>query len=139
MFGCGCDRDKTKRPMMGRIASMHADFVIITSDNPRGEEPNSIIQEIAAGITSGSAKIIKLVDRKDAIERALKMAKEDDIVPAETEKKRLENLEQFLIEHIVDSLMMNEKIDILNYIYSDEQIEKKLTNERIRFFGKMKK
>ena len=68
-----------------------------------------------------------------------KMAKEDDIVPAETEKKRLEILEQFLIEHIVDSLMMNEKIDILNYIYSDEQIEKKLTNERIRFFGKMKK
>ncbi len=80
VFGCGGDRDKTKRPMMGRIASMHADFVIITSDNPRGEEPNSIIQEIAAGITSGSAKIIKMVDRKDAIERALKMAKEDDIV-----------------------------------------------------------
>jgi hypothetical protein len=68
-----------------------------------------------------------------------KMAKEDDIVPANSEQQRLEILEQFLIEHIVDSLMMNEKIDILNYIYSDEQIEKKLTNERIRFFGKMKK
>jgi len=69
-----------------------------------------------------------------------KMAKEDDIIPANSEKERLEILEQFLIEHIVDSLMMNEKIDILNYIYSDEQIEKKLTNERIRnFFGKMKK
>jgi len=65
---------------MGNIASMHADFVIITSDNPRGEEPNSIIKEINAGITSGKAEIINIVDRKEAIEYALKTAKEDDII-----------------------------------------------------------
>jgi len=80
VFGCGGDRDKTKRPIMGNIASMHADFVIITSDNPRGEEPNSIIKEINAGITSGKAEIINIVDRKEAIEYALKTAKEDDII-----------------------------------------------------------
>jgi len=69
-----------------------------------------------------------------------KIAKEDEIVPAETEQKRLEILEQFLIEHIVDSLMITEKVDILNYIYSNENLEKTLENERIkRFFGKMKK
>ena len=69
-----------------------------------------------------------------------KMAKEDDIIPADSDQERLKILEQFLIEHIVDSLMMNEKVDLLNYIYSDENLERKLTNERLkRFFGKMKK
>lgn len=69
-----------------------------------------------------------------------KMAKDDAIIPAETEKERLEILEEFLIEHIVDSLMMNEKIDLLNYIYSDNELESTFVNERLkRFFGKMKK
>jgi hypothetical protein len=68
-----------------------------------------------------------------------KLSKENDIIPGVTEKERLEKLEQFLIEHIVDSLMMDEKVDILNYISSDENLETKLTNERlIRFFKKMK-
>ena len=69
-----------------------------------------------------------------------KLAKENDIIPANSEQERLEILEQFLIEHIVDNLIMDEKIDLLNYIYSDEHLETKLTNERLkRFFGKMKK
>ena len=69
-----------------------------------------------------------------------KLATEYDIIPADSEKERLSILEQFLIEHIVDNLMMNEKVDLLNYIYSDEHLETKLTNERLkRFFGKMKK
>lgn len=69
-----------------------------------------------------------------------KLETEDDIIPANSEKERLSILEQFLIEHIVDNLMMNEKVDLLNYIYSDEHLETKLTNERLkRFFGKMKK
>ena len=65
---------------------------------------------------------------------------ENDIIPEKTVKDRLSILEQFLIEHIVDNLMLNEKLDLLNYIYSDEHLETKLTNERLkRFFGKMKK
>jgi hypothetical protein len=69
-----------------------------------------------------------------------KMAKENNIVPADSEQERLEILEKFLIEHIVDSLMMTEKIDLLNYIYSDKDLESKLTNERLkRFYSKMKR
>ena len=68
-----------------------------------------------------------------------KMSKEDDIIPANTEKERLEILEQFLIEHIVDSLMMTERIDLLNYIYGIADFESKLTNDRLkRFYGKIK-
>ena len=68
-----------------------------------------------------------------------KMATENNIVRADSEKERLEILEGFLIEHIVDSLMMNEKIDLLNYIYSNKDLESQLTNERLkRFYGKMK-
>jgi hypothetical protein len=67
------------------------------------------------------------------------MATEDDIIPADSEQQRLEKLEQFLIEHIVDSLMMNEKIDLLNYIYKNKELDLKIENERLkRFFGKMK-
>jgi len=69
-----------------------------------------------------------------------KMSKENDIIPADTDQKRLEILEQFLIEHIVDSLMMEERINLLNYIYGDEELDLTLTNERLkRFFGKIKK
>ena len=69
-----------------------------------------------------------------------KMTQENEIVPADSERERLEILEKFLIEHIVDSLMMNEKIDLLNYIYANKDLESKLSNQRlIRFYSKMKK
>ena len=68
-----------------------------------------------------------------------KMATEDEIIPAESDQERLEILESFLIEHIVDSLMMNEKIDLLNYIYSDETIVSNIKDKKLqRFFGKIK-
>ena len=70
-----------------------------------------------------------------------KMMIEDDIIPADSKEERLVILEQFLIEHIVDSLMMQEKIDLLNYIYANKNFENKLTkeNERLkRFYGKIK-
>ena len=67
-----------------------------------------------------------------------KIAKENDIIPADSEQERLEILETFLIEHIVDSLMMTEKIDLLNYIYANKDLE--FNNERLkRFYNKMKK
>lgn len=79
VFGCGGDRDKTKRPMMGRIASLLADKAIITSDNPRTEDPDVIMDEIAKGLIS-MKNVIKIKDRKEAIEYALEHASLQDII-----------------------------------------------------------
>ncbi len=78
VFGCGGDRDRTKRQLMGRIAEEISDFSIITSDNPRSEEPSSIAEEITRGMKEGRHKII--LDRSEAINEAISMAKKDDIV-----------------------------------------------------------
>lgn len=78
VFGCGGDRDKIKRPKMAKIASQAADFSFVTSDNPRSEEPEAIIQEILPGFERENFKIV--VDRKEAIEQALRMARKDDII-----------------------------------------------------------
>jgi UDP-N-acetylmuramyl-tripeptide synthetase len=78
VFGCGGDRDRTKRPRMGRVASELADISILTSDNPRSEEPSAIIQEIVPGLTGKNYEIV--VDRSEAIARALKLAQPNDIV-----------------------------------------------------------
>ncbi len=78
VFGCGGDRDKTKRPEMGKIASELSNLVIITSDNPRTENPQLIIDEIVAGITQNN--FVTEPNRKVAINMALSMAKEGDVV-----------------------------------------------------------
>lgn len=78
VFGCGGDRDRTKRPQMGKAACELADYSIVTSDNPRSEEPEAIIQEIKVGFSKSNFEII--VDRKEAIGRALKMAQPQEIV-----------------------------------------------------------
>ena len=78
VFGCGGNRDKAKRPKMGRVASEIADTIIITSDNPRNEEPLSIIDDIIKGMNKNKYKIIP--DRKEAISQALKSARKNDIV-----------------------------------------------------------
>ena len=78
LFGCGGDRDKTKRPMMGKIASENSDFCVITSDNPRTENPADIINDIISGIIGERYKVI--IDRKEAIEYAIKIAEADDII-----------------------------------------------------------
>jgi UDP-N-acetylmuramoyl-L-alanyl-D-glutamate--2,6-diaminopimelate ligase len=81
VFGCGGDRDKTKRPRMARVAEELADFVIVTSDNPRTEEPAGIIKDVVAGFeNSGSEAITVEPDRKKAIELAIKSAGKNDIV-----------------------------------------------------------
>jgi UDP-N-acetylmuramoyl-L-alanyl-D-glutamate--2,6-diaminopimelate ligase len=77
VFGCGGDRDRGKRPLMGRIASELADVAIVTSDNPRSEEPDAIIGEIVAG-ASGGVEIEP--DRREAIARAIGAASEGDVV-----------------------------------------------------------
>ncbi len=79
VFGCGGDRDATKRPEMGRIAEELADLVVVTSDNPRSEEPTSIIESILGGITQKS-KVQVEVDRATAIQMAVEAAGIDDIL-----------------------------------------------------------
>jgi len=78
LFGCGGNRDQTKRPIMGRIATELADQVVITSDNPRNEDPNKIIEDIKVGINKSNFEIIP--DRYAAIKRVLFMAKTGDTV-----------------------------------------------------------
>ncbi len=79
LFGCGGDREKEKRKIMGGIASKNADFVIVTSDNPRSESPNVIINEILVGM-KGASNIAVIPDRKNAIEYAIATAREGDII-----------------------------------------------------------
>lgn len=81
VFGCGGDRDTEKRKIMGRISGKYADFTIITSDNPRTEEPDSIIRMIEEGLTeSDSKEYVKEADRKKAIFTALEMASKNDVI-----------------------------------------------------------
>lgn len=81
LFGCGGDRDTTKRPKMGKIVEDLADKVVITSDNPRSEDPQQIITDILTGIKSlNSDKIYIEIDRRTAIELTMKMAKANDVI-----------------------------------------------------------
>lgn len=81
VVGCGGDRDKTKRPVMGQVACEHSDRVIFTSDNPRSEEPGQIIKDMEKGPgTAAKRKYISIVDRREAIKTAISMAKPEDII-----------------------------------------------------------
>ena len=81
VVGCGGDRDKTKRPIMAEAACEHSDKVILTSDNPRSEDPAQIIHDMEAGLnTAAKRKYLSVVDRKEAIKTAVSMAKPQDIV-----------------------------------------------------------
>ena len=86
VFGCGGDRDRSKRPLMGMVAARLSDVVVITSDNPRSEDPKRIIEEIERGIPAGSQSsprtptVVSTVDRAEAIERAIAMAEAGDVV-----------------------------------------------------------
>ncbi|HSF17778.1 MAG TPA: UDP-N-acetylmuramoyl-L-alanyl-D-glutamate--2,6-diaminopimelate ligase [Vicinamibacteria bacterium] len=78
VFGCGGERDRTKRPLMGDVASRLADRVVLTSDNPRGEDPEAIVREIQLGVKDASVRVE--VDRRKAIELALSEARPGDLV-----------------------------------------------------------
>lgn len=76
VFGCGGDRDRTKRPQMGRIAAQYSDFCIVTSDNPRSEEPEAIIDDIIPGLEEvENSHYAKIIDRREAIHQAICLAK----------------------------------------------------------------
>jgi len=78
LFGCGGDRDRAKRPIMGRLAGTLADFSVVTSDNPRSEDPETIIDEIMSGLPP-AAPYVRIADRREAIRTAL-----DTALPGDT-------------------------------------------------------
>jgi UDP-N-acetylmuramoyl-L-alanyl-D-glutamate--2,6-diaminopimelate ligase len=81
VFGCGGDRDRTKRPLMGAVAARLSDVVVLTSDNPRSEPPEAILEEIRRGIPAArAADTLVVPDRRDAIARALEMGREGVVV-----------------------------------------------------------
>ncbi len=80
VFGCGGDRDRTKRPIMGKISTTLADVAIITSDNPRSEDPEAIIEEVLAGAREGPGEYTCETDRRQAIFSAIRLAREKDVV-----------------------------------------------------------
>ena len=80
VFGCGGERDRTKRPLMGNIAVRDSDLAIITSDNPRWEDPNRIIHDIQAGIPADANNYEIIANRRQAIARSLELAQPGDIV-----------------------------------------------------------
>lgn len=81
VVGCGGDRDKTKRPVMAEVACEYSDKVILTSDNPRSEDPQQILQDMQAGVNAAAKKkVIAIADRKEAIKTAVSLASSEDIV-----------------------------------------------------------
>ncbi|HMD36827.1 MAG TPA: cyanophycin synthetase, partial [Vicinamibacterales bacterium] len=92
VFGCGGDRDRTKRPLMGAVAGRLSDLIVITSDNPRSEDPNRIIEEVQRGITADTRRPepvegrdeaqgpLTIVDRRAAIAKAIELARPGDLV-----------------------------------------------------------
>src|SRR5204863_9779727 len=79
VFGCGVDRDRAKRPLMGAVADRLSDVIVVTSDNPRSEDPQRIIEEIQRGITpvtkrEGAQRLLSIVDRLTAIGKAIELA-----------------------------------------------------------------
>jgi UDP-N-acetylmuramoyl-L-alanyl-D-glutamate--2,6-diaminopimelate ligase len=85
VFGCGGDRDRGKRPKMGRVSAVYSDVVVVTSDNPRTEAPEAIISEVVPGVQAGlqetgRGRYVVQVDRRAAIGEAVRMAQPGDLV-----------------------------------------------------------
>ena len=118
VFGCGGDRDKAKRAIMGEISGRLADYTIITSDNPRTEEPEEIIKEIEAGTKKTKGNYEYIVDRKEAMKKAIGMANKNDIVIIagkghelyqEIGKEQIPFDEREIIKDIIDELVKSPK------------------------------
>ena len=113
VFGCGGDRDKTKRPIMGEVSGRLADYTIITSDNPRTEVSEDIIKEIEEGTKKTKGNYECIVDRKEAMKKAIFMQNKNDIVIIagkghemyqEINKEQLPFDERKIIKEIIEEL-----------------------------------
>lgn len=80
LFGCGGDRDRTKRPLMAKAAARYADYLIITSDNPRNEDPDAIIDEIETGLVGNNIPRDRITDRRSAIFHGVNICRKDDVL-----------------------------------------------------------
>ncbi len=118
VFGCGGDRDSGKRPIMGEISGRIADYTIITSDNPRTEDPQKIVDQIEEGIKKTNGKYEVVVDRTQAIENAIKMANKRDIIVLagkghepyqEINGEKFPFDERIIVNEIIDKLDNNKK------------------------------
>jgi UDP-N-acetylmuramoyl-L-alanyl-D-glutamate--2,6-diaminopimelate ligase len=117
IFGCGGDRDKIKRPIMGDIASNLADLCIVTSDNPRNEEPLSIIEDIINGIGNGQrGKCTVVEDRKQALREAILLAEKDDVIVIAGKGHETYQI-------IKDEIIPFDEIKILTGILKEENIQ----------------
>lgn len=118
VFGCGGDRDSGKRPIMGEISGRIANYTIITSDNPRTEDPEKIVEQIEEGIKKTKGNYEVIVDRKKAIEKAISMANKMDIVILagkghepyqEIQGEKYPFDERVIVRTIIDDLIKKEK------------------------------
>ena len=118
VFGCGGDRDKAKRPLMGEISGRLADYTIITSDNPRTEIPEEIVKEIENGTKKTKGNYECIVDRREAIKKAISMGKNNDLIIIagkghemyqEIQKEQIPFDERKIIEEIIEELQKQPK------------------------------
>ena len=118
VFGCGGDRDPIKRPLMGEVSGRVADYTIITSDNPRTEDPDKIVSQIEVGIKKTKGQYTCITDRKEAIKQAILMAnKKDIIVLAGKGHEPYQEInhvkhpfdERIIVKEIIEEIMQKEK------------------------------
>ena len=123
VFGCGGDRDTSKRPLMGAISGRIADYTIITSDNPRTEKPEEITKEIEEGMKKTKGKYEVIVDRREAIKQAISKANKKDIVVLagkghetyqEINGHKNDFDERIIVREIIDEMLEEENIQNLN-------------------------
>jgi UDP-N-acetylmuramoyl-L-alanyl-D-glutamate--2,6-diaminopimelate ligase len=114
VVGCGGDRDKTKRPVMGATACEHSDRVIFTSDNPRSEDPQQIIRDMEEGLsTAAKRKYISIADRREAIKTAVSMAGKEDIVLVAGKGHEKYQEVKGVKHHFDDKEVLQEMFDLL--------------------------
>ena len=118
VFGCGGDRDRSKRPRMGRIASTIGDVAYATSDNPRSEDPDAILDEVLSGVpTDRRSYVYRITDRKQAIEKAINDASECDVVVIAGKG------------HEKNQILKNETIPFDDVLIAQDAIEERLQSK----------